>query len=221
MRPEIAVPTIGPTERLVPLPALDLVDAATGGRPRLSTKLRLAHRGGELLARFDGRHRGVTATMRRDNDPLWKEDVVEIFLAAEDPPRRYLELEVNPLGARFCAWVEAPDFSREGRAVSTFEFPEFRAEARVRPERWSALLRVPLSGLGGPPPATSRKSSADDGLPVPRGPWPPSPLAPGALLGNFFRIDRASGSFQALFPTNADPPDFHRPEAFGRLILKT
>jgi hypothetical protein len=180
----IAIPEIGRTDRLVELPALELRDAVTGARPRLATKLRLAHRAGELLVRFDCRHAGITATMRRDNDPLWKEDVVEAFLAFEDPPRRYLEVEVNPLGARFSARVESPHLSRDGMTVETFDFPDFRANAGIFQRRWSARLRLPLRGSG-------------------------------LLLANFFRIDRASGEFQALFPTQSDPPDFHRPDRFG------
>jgi hypothetical protein len=182
----IDIPEIAPTTRLVSLPALVLSDAVTGAAPRLATRLRLATRGGLLLVRFDCRHRGVVATMTRDNEPLWKEDVVEAFLSFEDPPRRYLELEANPLGARFSARVASPNLSREGMAVETFDFPGFEASVRIGPRRWSALLRVPL-------------------------PAPPS----AALRANFFRIDRTAGEFSALFPPSRNPPDFHVPETFG------
>lgn len=194
MPAEILVPRIGPTDRLIELPALRLVDAVTGEPPELPTALRIAARGDALLVRFDARHRGIVATLRLTNAPLWTEDVVEAFLSADDPPRRYLELEVNPLGTRFSARVDSPGGTREGMSVETFECAGFSTDVRRRDRRWSALLRVPASALGlGALPETFRAS--------------------------FFRIDRTSGEFSALFPTRADPPDFHVASAFGRFRI--
>lgn len=194
MSAEIAVPRLGPTDRLVELPAHRLVDAVTGAPPRLATSLRLAVRGEFLLARFDARHRGVVATLREENAPLWTEDVVEAFVGAGDPPLRYLELEVNPLGTRFSARVDSPEGTRKGMSVATFGCPGFSAEVRLGERRWSALLRVPFPALG------------RDAL-------------PGTFRANFFRIDRTAGEFSALFPTRADPPDFHVASAFGRFRI--
>ena len=38
------------------------------------------------------------------DDPLWKEDVVELFIDADRNRRGYVELQVNPRGAHFDAW---------------------------------------------------------------------------------------------------------------------
>ena len=191
---EILVPRIGSTDRLVELPAHRLVDAVTGAPPRLATSLRIAARGGLLLVRFDARHRGIVATLRETNAPLWTEDVVEAFLAADDPPRRYVELEANPLGTRFSARVESPGGTREGMSVEMFDPPGFSADVRRSDRRWSALLRVPAAALG------------VDALPE-------------TFRANFFRIDRTAGEFSALFPTRASPPDFHVAAAFGRFRI--
>ena len=191
---EVLVPRIGPTDRLVALPPLHLADAASGDAPVLPTALRVAARGDEILVRFDARHRGIVATLREENAALWTEDVVEAFVSFDDPPLRYLELEVNPLGARFAARVESPNGARRGMSVETFSCPGFRAAVRRDERRWSALLRVPASAFG------------RDAL-------------PGAFRANFFRIDRTAGEFTALFPTAADPPDFHVAAAFGRFRL--
>jgi hypothetical protein len=187
---EIPVPRLSATERLVALAPLPLLDARDGSAPGLTTALRLGRRGDRLLLRFDCRHRGVVATMREDNADLWREDVVEAFLSFDDPPFRYLELEVNPLGARFSAVVESPNLSREGMTVEKFPFLDFQAEVKVRERRWSAVLSIPL-GLEG-----------------------------AIFRGNFYRIDRTSREFSALFPTLADPPDFHVPRSFGRFRLE-
>jgi Carbohydrate-binding family 9 len=193
--PRLEVPALGPTDRLVGLPAIHLSNALDGSPPRLPTAVRVAARGGALLIRFDGRDRGVVATLTRRDDPLWKEDVFEVFLSAEDPPRTYYEFEVNPLGALFDARVESPEGRRETMRVDVgWDCPGFSARVRRREDLWSALLTIPLA-----------------------------PLEPcGARLwrANFYRIDRGeSDEYSAWSPTGAEPPDFHRPERFGFLGL--
>ncbi|HLN59143.1 MAG TPA: hypothetical protein VK416_11325, partial [Thermoanaerobaculia bacterium] len=61
--PYARVPHLDPTVRLVSLRPLRLVDSRTGCAPLLSTAVRVATRGGALLVRFDGRDRGVVATL--------------------------------------------------------------------------------------------------------------------------------------------------------------
>jgi hypothetical protein len=195
MSSEILVPRLGPTDRLVELPALKLVDAATGEAPELSTALRIAVRGDFLAVRFDARHRGLVATLREENAALWTEDVVEAFVAFEEPPLRYFELEVNPLGARFSARVASPHGVRRGMTVETFPCPGFSAEVRRDDGRWSATMRIPAARLAG--------------------------TRPERFVANFFRIDRTSREHSALFPTRARPHDFHVVAAFGRFRVSS
>ena len=185
MPEEILVPRLGPTNRLVSLPPHALVDAASGEPAKLRTVVRFGARGGFLLARFDARHRGIVATLTGTNAALWTEDVVELFLSSDEERRRYLELEVNPLGAKFSASVDSPTGTRRDMRVETFRLPRFSASVSVRADSWSALLRVPLEGLDG-----------------------------DRLCGNAFRIDRTTGEFSALCPTERTPPDFHVVAAF-------
>jgi hypothetical protein len=110
--------------------------------------------------------------------------------------------------------------------VKTFPFPDFKAEVRVREGRWSAGLSVPLrtiferlsmpAGLRDPEgkrtAAEGREDSAGGGSRR-------FETAELKFRANFFRIDRTSGEFSALFPTMCDPPDFHRPSAFGKFRL--
>ena len=195
--PEHSVPSLSPTDRLVALPALKLVDARTGGKPRLSTSVRVGFRGEALCVRFDARDDGVVATLRERDGPLWTEDVFEIFLAPDrEGPRVYFELEVNPLGALFDARVESPERVRESMRVDTsWDCPGLAARVTAREGRWSGLVTIPLAPLcGGEIPATWR--------------------------ANFYRIDRgARDEFTAWSPTLSDPPDFHVPERFGVLRL--
>ena len=193
--PELEVPRLSPTDRLVALPALCLVDARTGEPPRLRTALRIGRRGDVLCVRFDGRDEGVVATHTRRDAPIWEEDVFEVFLSpGEGPAPLYYEFEVNPLGTLFDARVESPDLGRATMRVETaWDCPGFSARVTRGPERWSASLRIPLAELAS-------------------GPIPPRWRA------NFYRIDRGGrDEFSAWSPTLADPADFHVPECFGTL----
>ena len=194
--PELDVASLGATERLVELSPVFLRDARDGRVPRLTTALRVGLRGSVLCIRFDGRDDAVVASYTSRNDPLWKEDVFEVFLSTENPPRLYYEFEVNPLGTLFHARVASPGLSRDSMRVETaWDCPGFEARVTRRPGRWSAALRIPLEAIceGGPPPR---------------------------LRANFYRIDRgAPDEYSAWSPTFADPPDFHVPERFGVLKL--
>jgi len=195
--PELDVPTLAPTDRLVGLPAIRLADAVTGGRPRLATSVRVGRRDGALCVRFDGRDAGVVATLAGRDDPLWTEDVFEVFLASEDPPRVYFEFEVNPLGALFDARVESPALARASMRVdASWDCPGLAVRVTRRPDRWSALLTIPLE------------------------PWCGA-SEPVRLRANFYRIDRGgTDEFTAWSPTFAEPPDFHVPDRFGVLRLR-
>ena len=193
--PHREVPLLSATERLVSLPALSLRDAVTGGLPRLTTSLRVGFRDGALLVRFDGRDDGVVATLTRRDDPLWKEDVFEVFLSPNEPPTVYYEFEVNPLAARFDAQIESNEMRRETMRVDvSWNCSGYQARVRRAPGKWSALLRIPLAPMAVPVPTVWR--------------------------ANFYRIDRgASDEYSAWSPTFAEPADFHVPGRFGTLLL--
>jgi hypothetical protein len=193
--PSVRVPSLGPTDRLVSLAPLHLKNSADGSPARLATAVRLGARQGALLVRFDGRDRGVVATLTGRDDPLWTEDVFEVFLSPDDPPVVYYEFEVNPLGALFDARVESPDGRRETmNADVSWNCQGFSARVRRREGLWSAVLKIPLA--------------------------PMSPAGALAWRANFYRIDRGEpDEYSAWSPTGADPPDFHRPDKFGFLTL--
>ncbi|HEY6147103.1 MAG TPA: carbohydrate-binding family 9-like protein [Thermoanaerobaculia bacterium] len=195
--PRITVAELGSTDRLVSLPPLPLVRAADGGPPRLSTALRVGHRAGSLVVRFDGRDDGRVASKTRRDDALWQEDVFEVFLAPADPPHVYFEFEVNPLGTLFDAAILSPRLVRPTICVDVeWDCPGYRARVRATETSWSALLTIPLAPLCGGAPR------------------------PAAWLANFFRIDRGKETeYSAWSPVHRDPVDFHDARRFGTLVL--
>lgn len=156
--------------------------------------------------RFDGRDAGVVATYTGRDDPLWKEDVYEVFLSPYEKPTIYFEFEVNPLGALFDARVESPQLRRDTMRVATeWDCPGFEARVtRQETRRWSASLRIPLDALLDGTTLDVLRDGA----------------TPAQWRANFFRVDRGlADEFSAWSPTLADPADFHVPEKFGTLRL--
>src|SRR4051794_6981221 len=82
---------------------------ATDGLPTwLATLVTLYRDDDHLYVLFMGDDDHVVATHLEHDAPLYEEDVVEVFIAPDDP-RVYFELEVNPLGTTFDARIESPD----------------------------------------------------------------------------------------------------------------
>jgi Carbohydrate-binding family 9 len=194
--PVLAVARLGATDRLVGLTPFALSDAVTGDPPELSTSVRVGLRAGDLLVRFDGRDAGTVATMTRRDEPLWKEDVFEVFLSPLPEPTVYYEFEVNPLGTLFDARVTSPEGRRDTMSADVvWNCQGFGARVKVRPGRWSALLTIPLRPMD--PEGNARLWRA-----------------------NFYRIDRGErDEYSAWHPTLQSPPDFHVPARFGWLRL--
>ena len=177
---------------------LTLVRAQDGGPAVYPTHVRLLDDGRCLHVRFDCEDGDVWATHELRDAPLWEEEVVEVFIApGEGVPVRYFEFEVNPLAAVFDASVANPDGRRDTMRVDpSWDAPGLSARV-IRPSwaGWRAELVLPWSAVcDGPPPQVWRS--------------------------NFFRIERPRGKpaeFSCWSPTLCDPPDFHKPQSFGRL----
>ena len=206
--PELVVPAVVRSRRHGTLdeaswsrvPAVALRRAQDGGLPMQATAVRVAHDADALLLRFDCDDRDMWATHARRDAALWEEEVVELFVApGEDDPSEYFEIEVNPLGAIFDARVVSPEGRRDSMRVD----PAWNAAGlvtaieRPSPGSWRADLVIPWGDLCiGAPPRVWR--------------------------ANFFRIERprdGDHEFTCWSPTLADPPDFHRPAFFGRIVL--
>ncbi|MEM8929849.1 MAG: carbohydrate-binding family 9-like protein [Acidobacteriota bacterium] len=204
-----------------------MVRAQDGLPVRWPTRVGLARDGEHLIVRFRCRDDRRWATHSSRDAPLWEEEVVEIFLApGATTPTRYVEIEVNPLGALFDAVVDNPDGNPDGRRDSlrvdtSWDCPEiaWRADAlhdaptadadgTTSAEPWSVELIVPWRGVL-------------DGLGV------TSPTVPSIWRANAYRVERPAGpgaaqddvEYSAWSPTWRDPADFHVPERFGVWVL--
>ncbi len=187
-------------EDVPPLPPL--VRAEDGSAAEQETRVRVAWDETALHVRFDCVDRHAWGTLTRRDDPLWQEEVVEVFLApGEADPVDYLEFEVSPGGVLFDAKIHNPTSLRADlRADTSWDCPGLRWEAGAGTARqdWWAVLRLPWNGLleGEPPPPVWR--------------------------ANFYRIERPGDGpveYSAWSPTHASPAAFQRPAWFGVLEL--
>jgi hypothetical protein len=185
--------------RGVPVPLAPLRDAVDGRPPRLATAVTLLDDGERLVVEVVAHDPRPWATIRDRDGDLWTEEVIELFLApGDDTPRRYFELEINPLGTLFDAAVDSPHGDRRALAVDrawSCAGLESRVEIDRERARWRAVLAIPWTSVApGAPPDRWRL--------------------------NVYRIDRppdGDAEFSAWSPTFARPADFHRPACFGFL----
>ncbi|MDP9121529.1 MAG: carbohydrate-binding family 9-like protein [Acidobacteriota bacterium] len=190
-------------EAIPPLPPLRRTEDGTA--PEQPTLVRLCSDAVALYVRFDCTDRDAWSTYRQRNDPIYEEEVVEVFLAPGEPdPGRYWEFEVSPAGVGFAARIHNPQRERAGLEIGlAWDCPGLRWHAgpgTARQDWWAAFalpwaLLAPVSPEGVPPPV-----------------W----------RGNFYRIERprdGKPEWSAWSPTLVSPPDFHRPDRFGTLLV--
>ena len=185
-----------------------IFEVAEGG-PKLvgSARARLLWDDHNLYAMVDVEDEDVYSQYKKQDDPLWKEDVVEIFIDADRNRHGYVELQVNPRNAHFDAW-----FPVTRAKESHFEWTSgMKSAVQVRgtvDERgdhdkgWSVEIAVPLADVKGMDPAMKVTI-------------PPAPGDRWRL--NVIRVDlpRGQGGVAASSWSPITIRDFH---ALGRML---
>ncbi|MFM7322059.1 MAG: carbohydrate-binding family 9-like protein [Armatimonadota bacterium] len=137
-------------------------------------------------------------TFRQRDEPLYTEDVVELFVAPNPAdPCRYFELEFNALATIFDAKVVHPTADGSGRPAvdATWNAPGLECFARTFDGHWEVEIAVPFAALGAP-------------VPTPGSQW----------RGNAYRIEYGPPDrYLAWSPTRTKTPNFHVPARFGNL----
>ena len=192
-----------PPEIWAGLPTLPPFQLADGSGPALQqTAVRLCCDAAALYVRFDCNDRDIWATFTQRDDPIYTEEVVEVFIApGADDPTRYYEFEVSPAGVLFDGRVFNPTSTRADLVVDEkWNCPGLRWSAGCQDlERsWWATLAIPWAAIA------------------------PEGHRPHLWRANFYRIERprdGTTEFSGWSPTLTDPADFHQPARFGRLTL--
>jgi alpha-galactosidase len=160
------------------------------------TEVRLLWTPESLYLRFDARYRILTVFPDADpggrRDQLWDRDVCEVFLQPDPSElRRYKEFEVAPNGF----WIDLDIAPGEKHNLQSGL--RRRAELDEANKRWRAALALPMNSL------IQRFDSAAE--------W----------RVNFYRVEGPAEPrfYSAWQPTHTTQPNFHVPEAFGRLVF--
>jgi Carbohydrate-binding family 9 len=174
---------------------------AEDGTPALQqTRVQLCFDERALYVRFDCNDREIWGTYTQRDDPIYEQEVVELFLAPElADPIHYFEFEVSPNSVLFDTTVYNPISTREElRWDASWNCAGIHwiAERDDSRSRWWAALAIPWSEI------------ALDGR------------VPAHCRANFCRIERprdTNPEFSCWSPTMTNPADFHKPAYFGVL----
>lgn len=165
--------------------------------PERETGVRILWSPQTLFFKFVARYRNITvfddAAPDGRRDHLWDRDVAEVFLQpAELSGRHYKEFEVSPNGL----WVDL-DIAPQAKG-SLHSGLQRMAKINEQTRTWEAQLAIPMSSL-----------TADFD---PKRSW----------RVNFYRVEGPSEPrfYSAWQPTRTTVPNFHVPEAFGRLVFE-
>jgi alpha-galactosidase len=160
------------------------------------TEVRLLWTPETLYLRFRARYRAITvfpdsdANGRRDH--LWDRDVAEAFLQPDSSElRHYKEFEISPNGF----WIDLDIVAGEKRDLHSGQ--KRRVQVDENKKLWAAELAIPMKSL------VARFDLA------------------ASWRVNFYRVEGAAEPrfYSAWRPTGTPQPNFHVPEAFGRLIF--
>jgi alpha-galactosidase len=164
--------------------------------PERETELRLLWTPETLYLRFRAKYRVITvfadAEPNGRRDQLWDRDVAEVFLQPNGSDRRcYKEFEISPNGM----WIDLD--------IAPGEKHDLKSGLRRRvaldeaSKTWIAELGLPMASI------VERFNPA------------------AGWRVNFYRVEgaREPRFYSAWQPTGTPLPNFHVPEAFGKLIF--
>jgi cellulose/xylan binding protein with CBM9 domain len=179
------------------------VDAEGGEPVGQDTRARLLWDDKNLYVFFDVADKDIVATMVKHDDPLWKEDAVELFIDADKNGKGYVELQASPKGTTFDSWFPTVRGAKD-------ESPKWdsgmKAAATRDAKGWRVELAIPLAAVKG----------GDDKMAVKI-----PPAVGDSWKLNLVRVDKSkTGPVRAAAWAKIPISDFHaidrlRPVVFG------
>jgi hypothetical protein len=132
------------------------------GRPaQLRTEARLVHDDAYLYVAFDIEDPDLWGTLKQRDDPIYEQEVVEIFLDANADGRTYNELQVSPHNVIFDAYFPARrqgmDKTWDSEIKTALKLRGTLDDPSDRDEGWTVELRIPFARLAEVPHVPPRK----------------------------------------------------------------
>jgi hypothetical protein len=181
------------------IPQIILLDVVTGGTSRLSTTVQAfwSKSSESMYFRFVCDDDYMVSTMTNHDDPIYEEDVVEVFISETGSLQDYKEFEVSPTNVKFDAQIR--NTPPERLKVSTeWDAAGWKTEVYWNEDRtqYVSVWELPFANFEG-------------GCPAQGDEW----------RMNCYRIDRGrskeSDQYTAWSPTGI--ANFHVPANFGYL----
>ena len=173
------------------------------GSPTFETKAALIWDDQFLYVAFWCEDPDIWAQTHKHDDPIYKEEVVEIFLDPDDNQATYFELEVNPnnivFDAYFPTYRQKMDLGWKSKMKSAVKIDGKINDLSRRDKGWQVEVAIPFSSF----------KPVIDGPPNPGDQW----------RMNLFRIERSrqGGGTQAGAFSPPIRPDFHNLDKMGYL----
>jgi hypothetical protein len=172
------------------------------GDSSYSTEAKLLYSSTGIYCLFSCEDEKITATMREDYAPLYKEDVVEFFIWPDESLPLYLEYELSPLNFEVAALIPNIDDRFSGwKPWSNDKAKKTRHEVKIKQgkdkkvSQWTAEIFIPYFLLH---------------------PLRNVPPQPGAKWNiNLYRIDYDNG--MATWTWQPIERDFHDFKLFGKI----
>lgn len=169
------------------------------GGEAISTSVQAAWDREFLYVRFQCEDYDILASMQDRDDPLYEEEVVEVFLAPKKSDE-YYEFNLSPKNVVFDSFIKHDGERHQGDPE--WNCPELKHKVvRDNPKsdifgNWSGYLAIPFKCLD------------------------VSPVVGDTWKANFYRIKRIGGDqYLAWSPTLTRPAYFHVPSKFGALVF--
>ncbi|MDQ0890177.1 hypothetical protein QFZ81_005265 [Paenibacillus sp. V4I9] len=178
-----------------------LRDVVTGEKPRLKTRFRACWTADALHIRFECEDDHVVATMERRDDPIYLEDVVEVFIDKSGTGAVYYEFEVSPRNVVFDALIHYNGGDKEVDVA--WDAKGIYTQVSEGADGWRTYdLRIPFADLDW--------ERGQNFTPHHGAEW----------RWNLYRIDddvEGNRHYWAWSPTGK--VDFHMPHRFGTLVF--
>ncbi len=188
---------------LAPVGTLSIAETAEA--PSRTTTFSMCYDDENLYIIFESEDPEIWCTLTEHDDPIYNEDVVEVFLDPDSDPSTYIELEFSPKNITFDASfdtnigmglgsAEALAWTCEGMRSAVTIDGELAEPSTHR--GWTAEIAIPFASLG-----VGTPKSGDT--------W----------RGNLYRIDYKPepAEFQAWSPPMVR--NFHKTSRFGNIVF--
>jgi len=182
----------------------DFVVNANGSTPQMPTKAQMLWDDHHLYIAFRVTDNDIWATMQKHDDPLWKQEAIEVFLDPDGDGRNYIELQINAIGTIFDLLMDKA-YNKGGRSNTDWTLEGLKVGINVNDseKNWICEIAIPFRSLS----ALIKRCPPKYG---------------DTWRINLYRIERDRLNDQSVEATAWNPTcsgDFHIPDKFGMIIF--